>query len=108
MNQAIIKDKNGEFYLMPFLAAIVIFMWGRFILMVQLTRSFGPMLRIIFVMIGDTLKVLFIWSVLLLCLSSVASLLFGELDQYAHFLDSFLLVFGTSLGNYDMSDFDSL
>ena len=93
---------------MPFLAVMVTFMWGRFILMLQLTHNFGPMLRIILVMIGDVLKFLFIWSVILFCLSSVASLLFGELEQYASFVDSFLLMFGSSLGNYNLDDFESL
>ena len=66
------------------------------------------MLRIIIVMIGDVLKFLFIWSVILFCLSSVASLLFGELDQYANFLDAFFLMFGSSLGNYSLEDFETL
>ena len=89
--------------MMQFLACIVAFMWGRFILMLQLTRSFGPMLRIIIVMIGDVLKFLFIWSVLLVLLSSVAALLFGELEEYADFVEVFYLMFGTGLGNYDLN-----
>ncbi len=93
--------------MVPFLACIVAFMWGRFILMLQLTKSFGPMLRIIIVMIGDVLKFLFIWTVLLVLLSSVASLLFGELKEYADFIQVFYIMFGTGLGNYDFN-FDGL
>lgn len=102
------KNIEKEFQLMPFLAVIVFLMWGRFLLMLQLTRTFGPMLRIIIVMFGDVLKFLFIWSVMLLCLSSVAGLLFGELDQYADFIDVIFIMFGTGLGNYDLGAFDTL
>ena len=66
------------------------------------------MLRIILNMIGDVLKFLFIWSVVIICLASVASLLFGELPEFTTFTDVFLNIFGTSQGNYDMTVFDTL
>lgn len=87
---------------------MVLQIWGRFLLMLQLTKSFGPMLRIILNMFGDVLKFLFIWSVVIICLASIASLLFGELESYSDFSEVILNVFGTSQGNYDMDVFDSL
>ena len=105
---ALTKSDAGEFYLLVFLASMILFMWGRFILMLQLTKTFGPMLRIIIVMIGDVLKFLFIWTVMLFCLASVASLLFGSLKEYSKFFDVFFLMFGTGLGNYDTTVFENL
>ena len=104
----ITKTLAGEFELMIFLSVMVMLIWGRFLLMLQLTKSFGPMLRIILNMFGDVFKFLFIWSVVIICLASVASLLFGELPEFTTFTDVFLNIFGTSQGNYDMTVFDTL
>lgn len=65
------------------------------------------MLRIILTMLGEVLKFLFIWSVILVCIASVASLLFGVLPEYSTFIGVFYIIFDTSLGNYDFSVFDN-
>ena len=105
---AIKFNVEGDFNLIPFLAAIVFFMWARFILMLQLTKTFGPMLRIIINMFADVFKFLFIWTVILFCMASVSSLLFGELDEYANFKHTIFIMFGTGLGEYDLEVFESL
>ena len=76
--------------------------------MLQLTKSFGPMLRIILSMIGEVMRFLFIWTVVLICISSVSSLLFGTLEEYSSFIDVVFVIFGTSLGSYDNSVFNEL
>lgn len=93
---------------MIFLSIMVVVIWTRFLLMLQLTRQFGPMLRIIISMFGEVSKFLVIWSVLLVCLTSVATLLFGELPDYSETIEVFFLIFDTSLGNYDLSAFADL
>jgi len=101
-------DIVGDFNMLQFLAAIIFFMWSRFILQMQLTRTFGPMLRIIIVMVGDVFKFLTIWSVLLALLASVSSLLFGSLPKYSEFKNVLFMMFGTGLGTYDLADFTKL
>lgn len=66
------------------------------------------MLRLIIVMFGEVLKFLFIWLVILICLTSVASLLFGELEQYSKFKDVFTIMFQTGVGEFDVSPFQEL
>ena len=105
---AIIKWDRKEFNLMIFLSIITVTIWLRFLLMLQLTRTFGPMLRIIISMFGEVLKFLVIWSVVLLCLTSVATLLFGELEAYSKFVDVSFISFDTGLGNYDLTAFETL
>ena len=83
-------------------------MWVRFILMLQLTRTFGPMLRILISMANDVLKFIFIWGVIIVMITSVASLLFGELPAYAKFTDVLFITFGTGLGSYNLQDFVGL
>lgn len=64
------------------------------------------MLRIILTMLGEVLKFLFIWAVVMVCIASVASLLFGALPQYSTFIGVFYIIFDTSFGNYDFSVFE--
>lgn len=104
-NACVMKSLRMEFQTTVFFSVMIVFIWGRFILMLQLTRTFGPMLRIIIVMIGDVLKFLVIWSIELICFSTVSALLFGELDQYKVFFQVFIYTFGTGLGNYDYTVF---
>ena len=66
------------------------------------------MLRIIITMFEQVFKFLFIWSIILFCQASVASILFGELSGYIEFFDVCLEMFGTGLGNYDLSVFADL
>lgn len=98
-------ELEDEVKMLPFLAVIIFLMWSRFLLQMQLTRTFGPMLRIITVMVGDVFKFLAIWSVLLALLASVASLLFGSIPKYSTFKNVLLTMFGTGLGSYDLADF---
>lgn len=97
-----------EFRFLIFLAVMDVFMWLRFLLMLQLTKSFGPMLRIIISMIGETLKFLAIYAVILLTFSGVSSLLFGDLEEFQRPERVFIINFGYGLANYDFSIFGIL
>ena len=59
-------------------------------------------------MFSQVFKFLFIWSIVLFCQASVASILFGELPGYIEFFDVCLEMFGTGLGNYDLEVFEHL
>ena len=105
---ALMKSNDGTFYMTIVLAIIITMIWTRFILMLQLTKTFGPILRIIMVMFGDVLKFLFIWSLIILTIASIAALLFGELAEYADFIDVLMIIFDTGMGNYDFATFEDL
>lgn len=85
-----------------------VFLWLRFLMMLQLTVTFGPMLRIIIAMIGEVVKFLIIWLLVLFTLASCISLLFGSLDAYSDFYSALVIMFGTGLAEYDLSVFDDL
>lgn len=102
------KDRNNEFKIMPFLAVMVVILWLRFILMLQLTRKFGPMLRILINMVSDVLKFLLIWTLFIIMITSVASLLFGELADFKKFASVGFLMFGTGMGNYNLALYNDL
>ena len=66
------------------------------------------MLRMLISMAGDVMKFLFIWTIIMVMISSVASLLFGELPEYDNFLSVWFQTFGTGMGNYNLSIFSEL
>jgi len=86
---------------------MIFVMWFRFLSMLQLTRTFGPMLRIVITMFGEVLKFLIVYAIILSIFSSVAALMFGSLDEYKDFFEVLLIMFGTGMGNYDL-DFSGL
>ena len=106
--QVMEHDNLGDFKMLPFLAAMVVFLWLRFLLMLQLTKTFGPMLRILISMFTEVFKFIFIWLIVIICFTSVASLLFGELVAYRNFTEVIFTVFSSALGNYEFSDFADL
>ena len=59
-------------------------------------------------MIAEVLKFLFIWSVILICLSSVACLVFGELQEYSKLSNVVLILFQAGLGEIDFEPFSNL
>ena len=65
------------------------------------------MLRIVIVMVGDVLKFLLIWGVILICLASISNLLFGDIGEFSDFFETGQLMFSSGLGNYDLTVFTS-
>lgn len=63
------------------------------------------MLRILLSMANDVLKFLFIWVVIIIANTSVATLLFGELPAYNEFIEVAFAMFGTGIGSYDLTVF---
>ena len=65
-------SEDSDFKINIFLVIISFCIWMRFLLMLQLTKIFGPMLRIIITMIGEVLTFLFIWIIILVTLTSIS------------------------------------
>ena len=99
-----LEKVNTDFNLMYFLSVMVFVMWGRFVAMLQLTRTFGPMLRIIINMLSDVGKFIFIYFIGLCILASFSGLIFGKLEQFKGFWNVFVIMFDTGFGNYDLLD----
>jgi hypothetical protein len=56
--------------------------WVRVILMLHLTRSFGPMITIFERMIGDFTTFFVLWVLMLLTISCFGYIMFNELSAY--------------------------
>ena len=100
------QDDYWTVYTFEIMAVIVALLWMRFILMMKMTKTFGPMLRIIEAMFIDVGKFLVILVIILIACTSITFLLFSyDVEEYDTVEKVFFNVFGTSLANYEMSVF---
>lgn len=79
--------------------------WIKLFLMFEFTPQFGPLIKIMYVMIVNLSKFLIIWSIQLSSFASVAILAFGNIKTFATFADSLIYFFGAALGNWDFDIF---
>lgn len=88
------------------LACVSGLFWLKIIFLMRLTRTFGPMIKIIMSMLYDINTFAILWAVQLFFFSCVGVLLFGELDEYGNIFDSLIMLFEASLGQWDMTIYD--
>ena len=71
--------KNNEFRFDILLAFVSGMFWLKVLFMLRLTRTFGPMIKIIISMIKDIASFCIIWGVQLFFFTCIGVLMFGEL-----------------------------
>ncbi len=103
MYDIIMASKNNSFRFDFMLACIASLFWLRMLLMLKLTKTFGPLIRIIHVMMKELGIFLVIWVIQLFIFTCIGFLIFGELPEYTNFLDVFIMLFQTALGHWDLS-----
>ena len=64
------------------MAILAMLMWLRLFAMLQLTKLFGPTLRIIFVMLKELGIFMALWVMQLIMFATMGCLLFGKLAAY--------------------------
>jgi hypothetical protein len=80
------------------LAAVSGMFWLKIIFLMRLTRTFGPMIKIIMSMIYDINTFAIIWGIQLFFFACVGVLIFGELPEYSNIFDALIMLFEASLG----------
>jgi len=80
----------------------------KIIFLMRLTRTFGPMIKIIMSMIYDISTFAVLWGVQLFFFACVGVLIFGELPEYGNIFDTLVMLFEASLGQWDMTIYDHL
>ncbi len=83
----------GKFHFDFLLAAIAFFFWIRFLCMLQLTSTFGPIIRICIKMLSDMAKFFVIFFLQIIAFASVGILIFGELPEYDDLYTSIVMIF---------------
>eukprot|EP00347_Sterkiella_histriomuscorum_P017383 403349594 len=84
------------------------FIWLKVMLLLKLTRAFGPLLKIIERMIFDFLYFTVIWSVNLVFFTCMGMLLFAELPLFNYIVDTLIMLIQSSLGQWDLEMYDNL
>ena len=76
--------------------------------MLKLTKTFGPMIKIIQAMISDLLIFSVLWIIQLLIFACIGTLVFAELPEFDNFYDTIVLLLETSMGEWDLSIYENL
>eukprot|EP00347_Sterkiella_histriomuscorum_P007752 403347692 len=106
---SVIEDiSDGVFRFDMLLAVHCGFLWLKVTMLLKLTRSFGPLIKIVINMMQDILEFFVIWSINLVFFSCVGMLLFGELDQYNSIYDTLVMFIQSALGAWDLTIYDNI
>ena len=106
MYDIIMARKKNTFHFDFLLACIASMFWLRMILMLKLTKTFGPLIRIIDVMLKELGIFLVLWVIQLFIFACVGVLIFGELPEYKNFIDVLIMLFQSALGQWDLSIYE--
>ena len=103
MYDIIIARENNTAHFDFLIGCIASMFWLRMILMLKLTKTFGPLIRIIEKMLKELSIFLVIWVIQLFIFTCVGFLIFGELPEYKNFADVMIMLFQSALGHWDLS-----
>jgi len=67
----------------------------------RITQTYGPMIKMLEMMIGDLVQFVILWVIILLTFTCVGQLLFNQLPKFVDFTSVFFMYFDSSLGNWD-------
>ena len=105
-----ITPQTHEFDFSTLLAFIVFIYWLKCILLLKASRTFGPMIKIVQLMMIDLVQFLALWGLIMAIFTSVSTLMFGDRN---HWETSMITVKGTevtrqSLSLVNFSDFQDV
>jgi hypothetical protein len=89
---------TGKFHFDFLLAALAFLFWIRFMSMLQLTATFGPIIRICFKMLYDMATFFCIFFLQITAFACVGVLTFGEIPEYNSLYTSIVMIFQTAMG----------
>ena len=93
LDEVITQIHNGAVYFDFLLAFSGMFFWMRFLVMLMLTETFGPLLEIVLKMLIDMLIFFGIYIIQMITFASVGMLLFAEVKEFDTLEGSILLIF---------------
>jgi hypothetical protein len=100
------SDPSVNIYII--LAILIAFQWSRSIYAFQVTRFFGPLIKILFSMFEDLAKFMVIFLICFFIFCCAAQVLFRESPNYTDLQTTMRTMFAAGLGAYEYSDFDDL
>lgn len=77
--------------------------WLRVMLMLKLTKTFGPMIKIIQTMLGELITFSILWVIQLFIFACLGTLIFADIPEFYAFYDTMVMLFETSMGEWDLN-----
>jgi hypothetical protein len=106
MLDIMIDRDNGTFHFEILVAAIASTFWIRMFLMLKLTKTFGPIIRMIYAMLYDLSIFLVLWGIQLFIFACVGILIFGDMEEYGSFIKVLILFFESALGQWNFEIYE--
>jgi len=98
-----------EYYRFDFLLAAITFLsWMRFLFFLKVSKTYGPLFKIVWENVKDLLKFFVIWSLLILMFICVGYLLFTELQAFQSLFSVFMIFLDSGLGNWSLHVYDTI
>jgi hypothetical protein len=101
------KDDNG-FNIKVTLAILLALQFTRLVLSLQVSRTFGPMVKILLSMGVDLIVFLFLFAAIFFVFAGAGQILFEELDGYSDMIEGMKTLFASSMGEFDYGTYDDL
>ena len=102
----IYQHENDEVLLDVLYTVAIGALWVRILYMFRLTRFLGPLLNMVYIMIWDIFIFMILFGIILVIYASVGNLLFYTEEPYSTFWESVVTLFGSALGNFDLTQLD--
>lgn len=103
----LIDDHLGIAFRIEFVMALVAALnWGRLLVMLLLTKKFGPLLTIFQSMLGTLFQFFVLWAIFLFLFATIGFLCFNELEAFDSVVSSFIIYFEAALGNWTLLIYD--
>lgn len=99
---------NSGFNEKAVIATLLAIQYIRFVLALQVSRTFGPMVKILGSMLVDVIIFLFLFAAILLIFAGSGGILFQELSAYTDMEESLKTLFASSIGEFDYATYDTL
>ena len=107
MYDILVARKNNVFHFEVLVAVVASTFWLRMFLMLKLTKTFGPLIKIIYAMIRELMIFLVLWGIQLFIFTCVGILVFAGVPHYDGFMQVLILFFQSALGIWDFSIYDN-
>jgi len=99
---------SGQFHFDWLIAGVSFLFWMRLLMMLRLTLTFGPLLSITQAMMQNMMAFFGIYIIQLISFSCVGMLLFAQVPVYRNLFSTFMMLFETSFGAFDLTIYDDL
>jgi hypothetical protein len=101
------QSTDSEFDLELAVAVLTSIQYARMIFALQMSRIFGPMVKILGNMLIDLMTFIFMYLLVFLIFTCASQLLFSKVDGYSDLVSWAITLFSASLGDFDYGVFET-